>query len=101
MPAVAPAASVSVNVLEPLPGAAILVGEKPAVTFVGRPLTDRVTAELNPLTIALASVILAGLPTVTLALVALDVSVKLGTTTVRLSGKVCVSPPPVPVTVIV
>ena len=98
MPEVAPVASVRVNVLLPLPGAAMLVGEKPAVTLFGRPLTDSVTAELNPLMVAVVSVILAGALTATLALVALDVSVKLGTTTVRLRGAVFVTPPPVAVT---
>jgi hypothetical protein len=44
--AVEPAASV--KTLLPLPGAAMLVGAKLAVTPLGAPLTDRVMAELNP-----------------------------------------------------
>lgn len=88
----------SVNVLVPLPGAAMLAGEKPAVTPFGRPLTDSVTAELSPL-LVVVSVILAGLPTITFALVTLDVSVMLGTATVRLRGEGLVIPPPVAVIV--
>jgi len=91
--------SVSVSVLEPLPGAAMLVGEKPAVTPFGRPLTDSATAESNPLTAAEVIVILADVPTATVALDALGVSVKPGVTTVKLRGAVWVTPPPVPVTV--
>jgi hypothetical protein len=37
-----------VNVLLPLPGAARGEGIKPAVTPLGRPLTDIDTPELNP-----------------------------------------------------
>lgn len=100
MPEVAPVVSVSVSVLLPLPGAAMLVGENAAVTLFGRPVTDSATAELNPLLVAVVSVILAGLPTTTLALVGLGVSVKLlGATIVRLSGEVLVTPPPVAVIV--
>ena len=99
MPAVAPVASVSVNMLEPLPGAAILAGENAAVTFVGSPLTDNATAELNPLFPAAVSVIFAGLPIAALALAALDDSVKMGAVTVRPNGEVLVTPPPLAVIV--
>src|SRR5579864_6640728 len=102
MPAVAPVVSVSVNLLLPLPGAAMLVGKKPAVTPFGRPLTDSATADLNPLMTAVVSVIFAGAPTATLALDALGASVKLGAgTTVRVNVAARVSAPPVPATVTV
>ena len=76
MPEVTPVASVSVNVLVPLPGATMVVGEKPDVTPLGRPLSESVIAELNPLTAAVVSVILAGVPTATFAPEALGVNEK-------------------------
>lgn len=93
------ATAASVSVLLPLPGAAMLVGAKLAVTPEGSPLTDSATDELNPFNAAVETVTRAEPPAVTVALVALGVSVKLGTATVRLNGEVLVTPPPVAVTV--
>jgi hypothetical protein len=98
-PAAIPEAAASVSVLLPLPGAAMLAGAKLAVTPLGSPLTDNATAHWNPFSPAVDSLIGVEPPGATVALVALGVSVKLGTTTVRLSGWVFVSPPPVAVTV--
>jgi len=92
---------VSVIVLLPFPGAAMLVGAKRAVTPESIPLADRATAELKPFVVAAVSVIDVEPPRATLALVALGVSVKLGTTTVTVNGTLRVMPPPVPVTVMV
>jgi len=44
-------------VLLPLPGAAMLVGARLAVTPLGSPLTDRAMAELNPLPLVVVKVI--------------------------------------------
>jgi len=70
----------------PLPGDAMLVGVKPAVTPFGSPVSDKAIADLNPFTGVVVSVIVFDPPAVTLALVALGVSVKLGVKTVRLSA---------------
>ena len=74
-PAVEPAARV--KVLVPAPGAAILIGAKVAVTPVGTPLMENATAELNAFTFAVVKVMGADPPDATVALVALDESVKL------------------------
>ena len=92
-------AAASVSELLPLPGAAMLARENVAVTPVGRPLTDNATAELNPFSVAVVSVTGMEPPPATVALVAPVVRVKLGATTVRPSGTVFVTPPPVAVTV--
>ena len=89
----------SVNVLFPLPGAVILAGEKVAVTPLGRPLTEKVIAELNPLTTVVANANEADPPGATLALAGLMVMVKLRDATVTAKARVRVSPPPVPVKV--
>ena len=72
------AAAVRVKVVLPLPGEAMLVGAKVAVTPDGSPLMDNATAELKPF--ATVVVIVTGVepPGATLPLVALDESVKLG-----------------------
>lgn len=47
-PAVMPAAALSVRVLDPEPGAAMLAGEKLAVSPAGSPTTESATPELKP-----------------------------------------------------
>ena len=85
VPAAVPDAAVSVNMLLPLPGEAMLVGAKLAVTPFGRPVTDNATADLNPVIAAMDSDTATEPPDATLALVALDVRVKLVATTVSVS----------------
>lgn len=95
VPVAAVAATDRVKVLLPLPGQAMPVGVKLAVTPPGSPLIDNATAEVNPLTRAVVRVIGVEPPGATLALVALGVSVKLaGGKTVRLNGTVLPAPPP-------
>ena len=95
-----PEAAASVNVLAPVPGAAMLGGAKLAVTPLGNPLTDNATCDWNPFNTAVDSLIVVEPPCATVALVALGVSVKLGGgTTVKLTGCVWVTPPPIAVTV--
>jgi hypothetical protein len=83
----APGAAVIVSVLLPLPGAAMLVGERLAVTPWGAPVTDNAMAELNPLTTTVETVICIIPPGATFTLVALGVSVreKFGVRMVRVS----------------
>ena len=71
------------RVLAPLPGDAILAGVKLAVTPFGNPLTDNAIADLKPFTEAVVRVIGSEPPAAMLTLEAVDVSVKLGTKTVR------------------
>ena len=66
-----------VSVLLPLPGAAMLVGTKLAVTRLGRPPMDNATVELKAPTLVLVSVKATELPALTLALEALGVKLKL------------------------
>jgi len=95
VPAAAVEAAFSVNVLLPLPDAAMLVGAKLAVTPVGNPLIDKATAEVNPFTRAVVNVMGIEPPGATLALVALGVSVKLeACKMVRLNALVLSAPPP-------
>jgi hypothetical protein len=84
VPAAAVEPAASVKVLRPLPGAAMLVGAKLAVTPLGAPLTDSVITELNPFAKAVVKVMGVEPPGATLALVTLGVKVKLGVNTVRL-----------------
>lgn len=70
----------SVNVRLPLPGAAMVVELKLLVTPAGRPLTDKVMAELNPEPAVVVTVIGAEPLRATLALEALRDSVKVGNT---------------------
>jgi hypothetical protein len=77
----------------------MLLGTKLAVTPLGTPVGDNATADLNPFFTALVSVIAIELPLVTLALVALDVSVKPGAgaaVSVNVRGTVRARLPPVP-----
>jgi hypothetical protein len=86
----------SVNVLLPLPGVAMLVWVKLAVTPLGGPLTASAIAELNPFTNVVVNVIAAVPPGASLAVAVLGVRVKLGAVTVTLRERVRVRPPPVP-----
>jgi hypothetical protein len=95
VPAAAVEPATKVRALLPAPGAAILPGAKVAVTPVGTPLMENATAELNAFTFAVVKVMGADPPGATVALVALDDSVKLAVDcTVRLNGRVLVVPPP-------
>jgi len=89
--AVAPAASVKVRL--PLPGAAMLVDEKLAVTPAGTPLTDKPMGELNSAPPAVVTVIGTEPPRATLALVVPNENVNVGRT---VSFRVCdlATPPP-------
>ena len=90
----------SVRVLLPVPGVAILAGVKFAVTPVGNPPTDKATADWNPFAPAVEILIVVVLPGRTVAVVAAVVSVKLGgKETVSVMACVFVTPPPVAVTV--
>jgi hypothetical protein len=66
----------NVKVLWPLPGAAMLAGEKLGVIPLGSPLNENAMAELNPIPAAVVTVIGTDPPRATLALVALNESVK-------------------------
>lgn len=99
VPAVAVEATLTVNVLLPLPPAT-LAGEKLAVTPVGSPLTDMATGELNPFALATARVKEVEPPTFTLAPIGLGIRVKLAAETVTVNSRVRVNPPPVPTTAI-
>ena len=102
VPVVAVLLAVKVSVELPLPGAAIEVGLKLAVTPVGRAETDSETAELNPPLTLVESVLLPELPWTTERLAGEALSVNVGVAaalTVRAIIMVWVTPPPVPVTV--
>lgn len=98
-PRIAVDAAFSVSVLLPLPGEAMFVGAKLAVTPLGSPLTESVTAAVNPLTVAVVTVMGVDPPRATITFVPPAVSVKLGAITVRLSVWVFVTFSPEPVTV--
>ena len=89
-------ANVSVSLLVPLPGAAMLVGENVAVMPFGNPLMENAIAELNPFT-ALVVKVTNGWPLDVRP--ALAVNVKLGLDTCKLIVSVFVIPPPIAVTV--
>jgi hypothetical protein len=72
--------AVKVKVLEPLPGAAMLVGAKPAVTPLGSPLIEKAMAELNPVPAAAVNLTDADAPRATLAVARLDESVNVPVT---------------------
>lgn len=84
----------------PEPGAAIDVGLKVTVTPAGWPLADKATAALKPLETAVLTVHLPVLPCTTETDVGEADNVKAAAFTVRVTDVVCVTPPPVPVTVI-
>jgi hypothetical protein len=78
----------------------MLAGAKPAVTPAGNEFADNATCDWNLFNTAVDSLIEAEPPGATVALAALDASVKLGAgKTVRLTGCVFVTPPPIAVTV--
>jgi hypothetical protein len=85
---------VSVKVLVPLPGAAMLAGAKLAVTPLGSPLIEIATAELNPFANMVVRVMWVEPPRATLTLVALVVKVMPGVGTFKLTACVLVIPPP-------
>lgn len=91
-------AAVSVNLLLPLPGEAMVASENAGVTPFGTPVTESATAELKPFTRAVEMLTVAVPPGATLA-VAGEVSVKLGVRTVRLIVCVWVTFAPDAVTV--
>lgn len=92
-------AAVNVSLVLPLPGEAIVAGAKLAVSPLGKPLTDKPTAALNPFTAPLDSVTALDPPCATLALPALLLKVKLGATTVTDTFVVAVTPAPAPLNV--
>jgi predicted cation transporter len=95
VPAAAVEPAARVNLLLPLPGAAMLVGVKVAVTPAGTPLMYSATAELNPDAAVVVNVMGVDAPGATVALVALDARVKLaGDKTVRANLRVLVVFPP-------
>ena len=95
-----PTATVRVKVLVPLPGAAMLGGTNLAVIPLGCTLSDKATADLNPLKPAVDTLIVVEPPRVTVVLVGFKVNVKLGAAkTAKLTDCVLVTPPPVAVTV--
>ena len=95
--------TVNVRVDEPEPGAAMLVGLKAAVTPEGRPLAERATALLNPPETADVIVDVPLLPWFTVMV--LGPADRLNPlallVTVSDTLMVSVTPPPVPVTVMV
>lgn len=101
VPAAVPEAAVSVIVLLPFPGDAMLAGENTAVTPFGNPVIVSATAAPKPLCPAVARVRLAADPAFTVLDVALGVSVKLAVTIVSAIVAVCETPPLLPVIVIV
>lgn len=99
-PVVVEDAAVRVSLLAPLPGEAMLVGAKTAVTPLGKPVTESATAELNPLSTAVERVTEDEPPTATVELEALAVKLRLGWGTVNERAAVRVMPAPVPLRVI-
>lgn len=85
--------------LLPVPGDAMLDGEKVAVTPFGNPLTDSRIDDLKPLMPAVDTESGIEPPVVKTASVAPGVSEKLGVATVIASGWVSVIPPPTDFTV--
>jgi hypothetical protein len=82
-PAAAAELTASVKVLFPLPGAAMLVGLRLAVTPLGSPLMERYTVDLNPVPAVVVKVMGTEPPGAKLVLEALAVSVKLGFATAK------------------
>ena len=104
VPRVAVLETVSVNVDEPAPGAAMEVGLKLPVTPEGRPVADKATAALKPPETAVVTATVPLWPRRREPEVGETEMVKAplpGAVTVSETVAVCVIPPPVPVTVIV
>jgi hypothetical protein len=96
--------TVSLRVDVPDPGAAMDAGLKLAVTPLGIPLADKATAESKPPVMVLVMVELPELPLDMVSEVGDALRVKLApawAVTVKETVVVCVTPPPVPLTVIV
>jgi hypothetical protein len=94
--------AVSVSVELPLPGAAIEVGLKFAVTPEGKPEAASDTAELKPPLTVVEIVLMPELPCATVRLVGEALNVKSGVAVavmVTATVVVCVTPPPLAVTV--
>jgi hypothetical protein len=101
VPGVVPVDTTKVAVEVPDPGAAIEDGLKLTVTPDGCPLADNATAELKPLLPIKVMVEVPLLPCVNEIEVKLAAIENVGAAvTVRVTVDVCVSPPPMPVTVI-
>jgi hypothetical protein len=100
VPVAAVEATVKVRREVPVPGEAMGLVPKPAVTPVGRPLADKVIAELKPFTAAVVIVDVPALPCTTETEVGEGEMVKLGAVTVRLTVVEFTVLPAVPVTVI-
>ena len=77
-PAAVPEATVRVSVLLPVPGEAILAGEKLAVTPCGKPVTANATTDLNPLSADEEKVAFPELPETMLTEFTLWLTVRLG-----------------------
>jgi hypothetical protein len=102
VPVTAVLLTVNVSVELPLPGAAIGLGLKLAVTPVGKPAAESDTAELKPLLIDVEIVVLPEVPCVTDSPEGDAATVKSGAVaalTVRATIVVWVAPPPLAVTV--
>ena len=96
------AAAVKVNVLVPVPGAAIVAGENEAVSPAGIPFAESATAALNPLSAVVVTGVLMVPPVGTLSPEAPAVSLSPGTaTTLTLRVVLFTSDPPVAVSVMV
>ena len=101
MPGVVDDATANVAVEVPDPGAAIDDGVKLTVTPDGCPDADNATAELKPLLPVEVMVEVPRLPCINEIEVRLAASENVGAAvTVNVTVDVCVSPPPMPVTVI-
>lgn len=102
MPGVAFEATVKVTREVPVPGAAMGLTPKPAVTFAGKPVADKVIVELRPLTMAVLIVEVPALPCTTETEAGEAEMVKLGAVTVRVTVvEFAVVPPVVCVPVMV
>jgi len=86
VPVVAVLLAENVSVELPLPGVAIDVGLKLAVTPVGNPDTDKVTAELKPPLTVVEIVVLPEVPCVTLSEAGEAATVKSGVATFHTSA---------------
>lgn len=103
-PVVARLPTLTVIVDVPEPGAAIELGLKVTVCWLPSPEAVNVTAESNPLSAAVVIVEVPDEPLTTVIAVGDALMLKsapAGAVTVRETDVVCVTPPPVPVTVIV
>ena len=99
MPPATLAPTVTVSMLVPAPGAAIVGDENLAVTPAGKPESDRLTAALKAAFREVVMVVLPLAPAATSIELGANDKVSGGAlTTVRLRGTLCVLPPAVPTT---